>query len=124
MQSFRLKIYSDGVTPVVHPLSFVHPEAVLIGRDHRGRQLYRPCASLRGDFERIIVRTNHRSKGIERASQRKSRPQTSISNLRAGAWLRCGRLSLSRILTQTVRGWMPISSLQHGTRWMRCDPNR
>ena len=30
MQSFRLKVkvYSiDGVTPVIHPLSFVHPEA-------------------------------------------------------------------------------------------------
>jgi len=31
MQSFRLKVYSiDGVTPVVDPRSFVHPEAVLI----------------------------------------------------------------------------------------------
>ena len=31
MQSLRLKVYSiDGVTLVVHRLSFVHPEAVLI----------------------------------------------------------------------------------------------
>ena len=31
MQSLRLKVYSiDGVTPVIHPGAFVHPEAVLI----------------------------------------------------------------------------------------------
>jgi phenylacetic acid degradation protein len=58
MQSFRLKVYSiDGVTPVVHPLSFVHPEAVLIGDVIIEEGCYiGPGASLRGDFGRIIVR--------------------------------------------------------------------
>ena len=55
---FRLKVYSiDGVTPVVHPLSFVHPEAVLIGDVIIEECCYiGPCASLRGDFGRIVVR--------------------------------------------------------------------
>jgi phenylacetic acid degradation protein len=58
MQSPRLKVYSiDGVTPVVHPLSFVHPEAVLIGDVIIEEGCYiGPCASLRGDLGRIIVR--------------------------------------------------------------------
>ena len=58
MQSARLKVYSiDGVTPVVHPLAFVHPEAVLIGDVIIEEGCYiGPCASLRGDFGRIIVR--------------------------------------------------------------------
>src|SRR5579863_3909717 len=58
MQSLRLKVYSiDGVTPVVHPLSFVHPDAVLIGDVVIEEGCYiGPCASLRGDFGRIIVR--------------------------------------------------------------------
>ena len=57
MQSGRLKVYSiDGVTPVVHPLAFVHPEAVLIGDVIIEEGCYiGPCASLRGDFGRIIV---------------------------------------------------------------------
>ena len=57
MQSVRLKVYSiDGVTPVIHPLSFVHPEAVLIGDVIVEEGCYiGPCASLRGDFGRIIV---------------------------------------------------------------------
>jgi phenylacetic acid degradation protein len=59
MQSVRLKVYSiDGVTPVIHPLAFVHPEAVLIGDVIIEEGCYiGPCASLRGDFGRIIVRT-------------------------------------------------------------------
>src|SRR3954452_5116710 len=46
----------DGLVPVVDPSAFVHPSAVLIGdvivaaRAHIG-----PCASLRGDFGRIVV---------------------------------------------------------------------
>jgi phenylacetic acid degradation protein len=58
MQSVRLKVYSiDGVTPVVHPLAFVHPEAVLIGDVIIEEGCYiGPCASLRGDFGRIIIR--------------------------------------------------------------------
>lgn len=58
MLPVRLKVYSiDGVTPVVHPLAFVHPEAVLIGDVIIEEGCYiGPCASLRGDFGRIIVR--------------------------------------------------------------------
>lgn len=52
-----LKVYSiDGVTPVVHPSSFVHPTAVLIGDVVIGPRCYiGPLASLRGDFGRIFV---------------------------------------------------------------------
>jgi len=53
----RGKVYSiDGVTPVVHPTSFVHPSAVLIGDVIVGPGCYvGPCASLRGDFGRILI---------------------------------------------------------------------
>lgn len=44
----------DGVIPVVHPSSFVHPTATLIGDVLVGRNSYiGPGASLRGDFGRI-----------------------------------------------------------------------
>ncbi len=58
MQTARPKVYSiDGVTPVIHPGAFVHPEAVLIGDVIVEEGCYiGPCASLRGDFGRIIVR--------------------------------------------------------------------
>ena len=51
------KVYSiDGLTPVVHPSAFVHPSAVLIGDVIVGARAYiGPCASLRGDFGRIVV---------------------------------------------------------------------
>ncbi|MEH6562295.1 MAG: phenylacetic acid degradation protein PaaY [Marinobacter sp.] len=46
----------DGVTPVVHPSAYVHPTAVLIGDVHVGPDCYvGPCASLRGDFGRIVM---------------------------------------------------------------------
>lgn len=53
-----VKVYSiDGVTPVVHPTAYVHPTAVLIGDVIIGPEAYiGPCASLRGDFGRLIVR--------------------------------------------------------------------
>ncbi|MBB4842003.1 phenylacetic acid degradation protein [Paucibacter oligotrophus] len=46
----------DGVTPVVHPSSHVHPTAVLIGDVIVGPGCYiGPCASLRADFGRIVL---------------------------------------------------------------------
>lgn len=46
----------DGVIPVVHPSSHVHPTAVLIGDVHIGPGCYiGPNASLRGDFGRIVI---------------------------------------------------------------------
>jgi phenylacetic acid degradation protein len=53
-----LKVYSiDGVTPVVHPRAFVHPSAVLIGDVIVAEGVYvGPCASLRGDFGRLVIR--------------------------------------------------------------------
>src|SRR5215208_3461219 len=46
----------DGVTPVVDPSAFVHPTAVLIGDVIVGPNCYvGPCASLRGDFGRIVL---------------------------------------------------------------------
>lgn len=46
----------DGIKPVVHPSSFVHPEAVVIGDVLIGPNCYiAPFAALRGDFGRIIL---------------------------------------------------------------------
>jgi phenylacetic acid degradation protein len=46
----------DGVAPVVDPSAFVHPTAVLIGDVLVGPGCYvGPCASLRGDFGRLIL---------------------------------------------------------------------
>jgi phenylacetic acid degradation protein len=46
----------DEVVPVVDPTAFVHPTAVLIGDVIVGPRCYvGPCASLRGDFGRIVL---------------------------------------------------------------------
>lgn len=46
----------DGLTPVVDPRAYVHPSAVLIGDVIVGPGCYvGPCASLRGDFGRIVM---------------------------------------------------------------------
>ena len=46
----------DGLTPVVDPTAYVHPSAVLIGDVIIGPGCYvGPCASLRGDFGRIVM---------------------------------------------------------------------
>lgn len=52
-----VKVYSiEGVTPVVHPSTYVHPSAVLIGDVVIGPDCYiGPNACLRGDFGRILI---------------------------------------------------------------------
>ena len=46
----------DGLVPVVDPSAFVHPSAELIGDVWVGPGCYvGPCASLRGDFGRIVL---------------------------------------------------------------------
>lgn len=46
----------DGVKPVVHPSSYVHPTASVIGHVIIGKNCYiGPHASLRGDFGKIIL---------------------------------------------------------------------
>ena len=52
-----LRVYAiDGIVPVVDPTAFVHPTAVLIGDVIVGPGCYvGPCASLRGDFGRIVL---------------------------------------------------------------------
>jgi phenylacetic acid degradation protein len=46
----------DGLVPVVDPSAYVHPSAVLIGDVWVGPGCYvGPCASLRGDFGRILL---------------------------------------------------------------------
>ena len=46
----------EGVIPVVDPTAYVHPTAVLIGDVIVGPGCYiGPCASLRGDFGRIVL---------------------------------------------------------------------
>ncbi len=46
----------DGLVPVIDPTAFVHPTAVLIGDVIVGPGCYvGPCASLRGDFGRVIL---------------------------------------------------------------------
>lgn len=51
------RVYAfEGVIPVVDPSAFVHPSAVLIGDVIVGANCYiGPCASLRGDFGRLVV---------------------------------------------------------------------
>ncbi len=51
------QIYSiHGIVPAVDPTAFVHPTAVLIGDVIVGAGCYiGPCASLRGDFGRLIL---------------------------------------------------------------------
>ncbi|WP_274911364.1 acyltransferase [Streptomyces sp. WZ-12] len=51
------RIYEiDGVAPRVHPLAYVHPDAVLIGDVTIGPDAYiAPLASLRGDFGAIRI---------------------------------------------------------------------
>jgi phenylacetic acid degradation protein len=52
-----VRVYAiDGITPVVHPDSYVHPSATIIGDVIIGPNVYvGPSASLRGDFGRIVV---------------------------------------------------------------------
>ena len=46
----------DGIVPVVDPSAFVHPSAILIGDVMVGPGCYvGPCASLRGDFGRLVL---------------------------------------------------------------------
>ena len=46
----------DGITPVIDPSAFVHPQASIIGDVLIGARCYvGPGASLRGDFGRIIM---------------------------------------------------------------------
>ena len=46
----------EGVIPVIDPSAYVHPSAVLIGDVIVGPDCYvGPCASLRGDFGRIVL---------------------------------------------------------------------
>lgn len=46
----------EGVIPVIDPSAYVHPSAVLIGDVIVGPGCYvGPCASLRGDFGRIVL---------------------------------------------------------------------
>ena len=46
----------EGIVPVVHPTTFLHPTAVLIGDVTIGPRCYiGPNASLRGDFGRITI---------------------------------------------------------------------
>jgi phenylacetic acid degradation protein len=46
----------DDLVPVVDPTAYVHPSAVLIGAVIVGPGCYiGPCASLRGDFGRIVI---------------------------------------------------------------------
>ena len=51
------KVYEiEGIKPVVDSGAFVHPDAVLIGDVIVGPGCYiGPCASIRGDFGRIII---------------------------------------------------------------------
>lgn len=53
----KLRVFGiDGIVPVVHPSAFVHPSAILIGDVIVGARCYvGPCASLRGDFGRLIL---------------------------------------------------------------------
>ena len=53
----RVRVFAiDGIIPVIDPSAYVHPSAVLIGDVIVGPGCYvGPCASLRGDFGRLIL---------------------------------------------------------------------
>jgi phenylacetic acid degradation protein len=57
MRSRQYRTYAiEGIAPVIDPAAYVHPDAVLIGDVIVGAGCYvGPCASLRGDFGRIIL---------------------------------------------------------------------
>lgn len=57
MENELAKVYEmEGIVPLIHPTSFVHPEAVIIGNVTIGPSCYiGPCACLRGDFGRIVI---------------------------------------------------------------------
>ncbi len=50
-------IYSfEGIRPLVHPSSFVHPQACVLGRVTIGKNVYiGPFATIRGDFGEIVI---------------------------------------------------------------------
>jgi phenylacetic acid degradation protein len=53
----------EGLVPVIDPSAYVHPTAVLIGDVIIGENCYvGPCASLRGDFGRIVL---HRGSNVQ-----------------------------------------------------------
>jgi len=72
----------DGIVPVVDPSAYVHPSAVLIGAVIVAARAYiGPCASLRGDFGRIVVEearkaTTARRFPRARCTRRSSPPST------------------------------------------------
>jgi len=46
----------DGVKPVIHPTSYIHPTAVIIGAVQIGKHCYiGPNASIRGDYGLIVI---------------------------------------------------------------------
>ncbi len=46
----------EGVRPQVHQSAFIHPQAVVTGDVHIGRDVYvGPCAALRGDWGKIRI---------------------------------------------------------------------
>ena len=46
-----------GIRPIIHPSSFVHPQASVIGNVVIGKHCYiGPGAAIRGDFGRIIIK--------------------------------------------------------------------
>jgi len=57
MSTPRPRVFAiDGLVPVIDPSAYVHPTAVLIGDVIVGAGCYvGPCASLRGDFGRLIL---------------------------------------------------------------------
>src|SRR4028119_943738 len=46
----------NGIKPVVHPSSFIHPQAAVTGQVEIGKDVYiGPGAALRGDWGKIII---------------------------------------------------------------------
>jgi len=68
----------DGIVPVVDPSAFVHPSAVLIGDVFVAARAYiGPCASLRGDFGRIVV---------EEGAQSATAPSCTAASFAVARW--------------------------------------
>tara|TARA_B100001287_G_scaffold244636_1_gene221440 strand:- start:747 stop:1355 length:609 start_codon:yes stop_codon:yes gene_type:complete len=57
LKEYNMIYEFDGYKPVVHPSSFVHKEATIIGNVIIGKNVYiGPGASLRGDWGQIIIK--------------------------------------------------------------------
>ena len=108
----ELKVYAiDGIVPVVDPTAYVHPSAILIGDVIIGPDCYvGPCASLRGDFGRLILERGANEEGTcvmhgfprtgtvvgGETQERIAKLEAEVADLRATVEKLCAELGMSQ----------------------------